>query len=765
MKLLLDNSPISEDPDCTDGKTQKTDATEWKFGRIWRIVRPTKKNLIFAFKSSLSLGLAVFFGLTYNKEKGYWSGLTIAISFVTGRRTTFTLANARAQGTALGSVYGVMTLSIFGLWVIGPAQFTNCLAAWAVAMSAFVVALPESSNLMCKRIAFGNLVIVYVGTIIHGAETGVVMHPIHVTSSTALGALASVLAMLFPYPRLAYYEVWKARQSYIERLKHFRDAICAPDNITACNFISEAKSLSGAAAKLLQSIKSNQEGMLGESPPVRFFEPHCVNQMKKLQDMEISIRGMDIALTYFLSFPVDEEFKRVLLDLRQQIIQEPEHADSSAPFNANTAPGTLRNENLPTFSASLKVLSASFLQYCMKPLLDNSLISEDPDCTEWRFGRIWRVVRSTKKNLVFAFKCSLSLGLAVFFGLTYTKENGYWAGLTIAISFETGRHATFTSANARAQGTALGSVYGVLCSFIFQRFAYLEFLPLLPWIVFSCFLMHSRMYGKAGGISAVIGALLILGRDHYGPPSQFAIARITEATIGLICFITVEILFNPSRAATLAKSQLPQSLRALRYCIDCTFISPGQGQVAVPNTPALRENQKQLKSCLSELKKFIVEAESEPNFCFLPFYGAYRKILESLLKMEALLLIVAQTTKSLSQILESSQVTFVEENMNKDIEDFRTKVSSTLNSLEKELIKKYFPRDIELGRNPNADVLSGNEEVDSITRSFLQHSGLLADSIATDRCNCLAFCMSSLMKEAIRIENEVKELVKWENPS
>ncbi|KAJ7977110.1 p-hydroxybenzoic acid efflux pump subunit aaeB [Quillaja saponaria] len=633
----------------------------------------------------------------------------------------------RGCWNVLYAIFQVMTLSIFGLWVIGPAQFTNCLAAWAVAMSAFVVALPESSNLMCKRIAFGNLVIVYVGTIIHGAETGVVMHPIHVTSSTALGALASVLAMLFP--------VWKARQSYIERLKHFRDAICAPDNITACNFISEAKSLSGAAAKLLQSIKSNQEGMLGESPPVRFFEPHCVNQMKKLQDMEISIRGMDIALTYFLSFPVDEEFKRVLLDLRQQIIQEPEHADSSAPFNANTAPGTLRNENLPTFSASLKVLSASFLQYCMKPLLDNSLISEDPDCTEWRFGRIWRVVRSTKKNLVFAFKCSLSLGLAVFFGLTYTKENGYWAGLTIAISFETGRHATFTSANARAQGTALGSVYGVLCSFIFQRFAYLEFLPLLPWIVFSCFLMHSRMYGKAGGISAVIGALLILGRDHYGPPT------------------------------TLAKSQLPQSLRALRYCIDCTFISPGQGQVAVPNTPALRENQKQLKSCLSELKKFIVEAESEPNFCFLPFYGAYRKILESLLKMEALLLIVAQTTKSLSQILESSQVTFVEENMNKDIEDFRTKVSSTLNSLEKELIKKYFPRDIELGRNPNADVLSGNEEVDSITRSFLQHSGLLADSIATDRCNCLAFCMSSLMKEAIRIENEVKELVKWENPS
>lgn len=47
------------------------------------------------------------------------------------------------------------------------------------------------------------------------------------------------------------------------------------------------------------------------------------------------------------------------------------------------------------------------------------------------------------------------------------------------------------------------------------------------------------MYGQAGGISAAVGALLILGRKNYGPPIDFAIARITEAVIGIICFITV----------------------------------------------------------------------------------------------------------------------------------------------------------------------------------------------------------------------------------
>jgi hypothetical protein len=101
----------------------------------------------------------------------------------------------------------VMILSIPSLWLVDPACLTNSLAAVAVALSAFVVALPESTHLMSKRIAFGQIVIVYVGAVIHGAQTGIIMHLIHVASSTALGAVASVLAMFFPYPRLAYNEV------------------------------------------------------------------------------------------------------------------------------------------------------------------------------------------------------------------------------------------------------------------------------------------------------------------------------------------------------------------------------------------------------------------------------------------------------------------------------------------------------------------------------------------------------------------------------
>ncbi len=108
---------------------------------------------------------------------------------------------------ALFATIQALVPSILSLWLIGPAKFTNGLAALAVAINAFVIALPESTNMMSKRIAFGQIVIVYVGAVIQGAQTGALIHPIHVASSTALGAVASVLAMFFPYPRLAYYEV------------------------------------------------------------------------------------------------------------------------------------------------------------------------------------------------------------------------------------------------------------------------------------------------------------------------------------------------------------------------------------------------------------------------------------------------------------------------------------------------------------------------------------------------------------------------------
>ncbi|KAM1748763.1 hypothetical protein ACFX1T_009577 [Malus domestica] len=181
------------------------------------------------------------------------------------------------------------------------------------------------------------------------------------------------------------------------------------------------------------------------------------------------------------------------------------------------------------FATTHVLLSSVLTLWLVELLLENQPIARNPGNTRkpnqepsdsqnqqrWNFKSVWRNIIPSTRSIIFALKCSLALGLVVLFGLLYNKENGYWSGLTIAISFVTGRQATFTVTNARVQGTALGSIYGII------------------W--------HSKMYGQAGGISAAIATLLILGRENYGPPSEFAFARMIEASIGLLCFLLVEI--------------------------------------------------------------------------------------------------------------------------------------------------------------------------------------------------------------------------------
>ena len=99
--------------------------------------------------------------------------------------------------------------AILSLWVIGPSRFSKGTISLAVALAAlFVVVVPvESTHLLAKRIALGQIVIVYVTAYAEGVQTDPFMHPIRLAVSTAVGVLACVLALLLPYPRLACHEV------------------------------------------------------------------------------------------------------------------------------------------------------------------------------------------------------------------------------------------------------------------------------------------------------------------------------------------------------------------------------------------------------------------------------------------------------------------------------------------------------------------------------------------------------------------------------
>lgn len=98
--------------------------------------------------------------------------------------------------------------ALLTLWAVGPSRFTTGTTALAVALSALVVALPgESTHLIAKRIALGETVVVYVAAYVNGVHTEPLMHPLRVAASAGIGVLASVLALLIPFPRLACQQV------------------------------------------------------------------------------------------------------------------------------------------------------------------------------------------------------------------------------------------------------------------------------------------------------------------------------------------------------------------------------------------------------------------------------------------------------------------------------------------------------------------------------------------------------------------------------
>lgn len=677
-----------------------------------------------------------------------------------------------------------------------------------------MVVLPgEATHLVSKRIALGQIVIVYVIAFINGGSTEAIMHPVHVAASTALGVLACVLAMLVPIPRLACREVKQNSKLLVEnaseRLKLFVKAFCAEDNASALASISQAKSLASKATKLFQTIKRHQESMQWERLPLNFLKHSNVNPGDRLQSLQLPLRGMEMALSSTPSFPieaVDAELKSSLLKLEENnhmtSLNKSMPCDISVTVPESNAENVGCLQTLQTIPQTHQDLPPFFFLFCINLLhgklsatssVQEKLVLHQNQgaITSSKQSVIWSSLsmKVSSKRVMAAFKCSLSLGLAVFFGLIFSKENGFWSGLPVAISFASAREPTFKVANLKAQGTVLGTIYGVLGCFLFQKFLPIRLLSLIPWFIFTSFLQRSKMYGQAGGISAVIGAVLILGRTNFGDPSEFAIARITETFIGLSSSIVVELLFQPTRASTLAKTQLSRTLGALHECINSVSLQSGRAQ--------LEDNQKRLKIHIEELGKLIGEADVEPNFWFLPFHSAcYGKLLSSISKMMEFLVFGAHAIGVLeqnSQGLEGSWKGIVH-TMECDLELFKKMVGSLINCVKEiTLIKSGTVLqktglddqesgkscDLELGKSQTLKIrVSGleDEEMDKIVSSYLLHSKEVVDKIHCHQSeelkgqmvlclSALGFCISGLIRETREIEEGIKELVQWENPS
>ncbi|KAJ6796245.1 Uncharacterized protein M6B38_222645 [Iris pallida] len=705
-------------------------------------------------------------------------------------------AACASYGILLGLLPAMLTF-----YSIRPEGVSAATTAVAVAVSSFVVAASDPPGLITTRIALGQVVIVYVTAY---KETGrvkpVVLHPVPVAASTAVGAAAAVLALVFPYPKLACYQVKEKTNLYIEmtkeRVRVLVNAFCADSSISRSASEYQAKSLAAACKKFLQNIKLLQGSVHWERPPLKFLPRPCNVPWERLEAIGMPLKGMEIALASITSSSsaptkaVDQQLKEDLVSLSSLISTKLKDISNFPPERKGKAEAYKAFlHSSPTIPQDLQCLPSLFFLFCTRLLLDNVVDGGGamnplpnpghdynkitPDRTEPYAAKapktMLRAVNMSTERVVAASKCSLTLGLAVFFGVLFSKDDGYWSGLTAAIAFAPRRGgATFGPASARAHGTALGSVYGVLGSFVSQSLMEVRLLALLPWVVFTSFLRRSRMYGPAGALGATISAAIILGRRNYGPPMVFAIERLTETYIGLCCSLSVELLLQPARASTLARKELSRSLHVIREWLQSTTSPPAES----------RDREKQLREAADRLHKLIEEAAAEPNFWFLPFPAAsYGKLHGSLAKMVDLVFFLAQSMEFLPME--------VQEAIKVDLEHFKEMVDASvkcfeevvqvesLEEMEKELQNTSSTSyDIELGRSPPRD---GKEECEKIVASLLQHSRevmeRLDENVGADVKDqlvlCLAsigFCIEGIMREIKETEKGILELIQSENP-
>ncbi|KAK1322318.1 hypothetical protein QJS10_CPA03g01520 [Acorus calamus] len=638
-----------------------------------------------------------------------------------------------------------------------------------VAVIAFLVAMGGSQTRpVVKRVALGQTVIAYatafdrVGRVSGGAE--LIMQPVRVGASALIGATAVLITHALPYPRLACREARKNSSQFtnimMEKARLLVKAFCADNKDSADAYISQARSLSCQGAKLLQHIKLKQASIQWETPKI-ILPTNCRPLLpERLQALETPLKGMELSLINTHSFPIKTSDHQNLNHL------------------LNTPPETV-HLNFPTTRQDLPLL---FFLFCMD-LFKHAYTSLSACTTETRVAPSSATDDNTtpvgptkqkpadnnhwfdKRRLTEAVWCALTLGLAYFLGTIYSPGNGHWAGLIVATGLTLGREPTFKLANLKALGTALGSIYGVFGLLISEHLMELRFLVLLPWIIFTGFLRKSRMYGQAGATTAVVSALIVLGRRNYGTPTKFALMRVSETFIGLFCSILVDLVSRPTRASTLAKKQVRKCLASLRECIGAI------------RSLDIREQQKKLSRDIGQLCKFIEEAEAEPNFWFLPFPGAcYKKALNSLSKASEFLLFMTYVMKKeefISEVLEL----FVEE------------VSLSLSRLEEVLKIKSLSMmdanevtsDIESGKGSGKErrqVLGmKEEEMERILDGFLEHCREVTERTEANegeegsgremvlRLSTLGFCIHGLMRGTREIEMGLQELLQKENPS
>lgn len=234
-----------------------------------------------------------------------------------------------------------------------------------------------------------------------------------------------------------------------------------------------------------------------------------------------------------------------------------------------------------------------------------------------------------------AVKVAIAMTAAALAGRAVHVDTSFWAPVTVSFVVVAGyQGGSFKVALLRLQGSVLGAIFGYLVLLVGHNSKVGLTTALVAWVTCNAFIRYSSPFGYAGLVAAFTAPIIVLGygsaEDGY---EDFALSRITQTCVGILCFIAVEMVLWPERAVKLVHKELHQCLTSCRFCTAAIVASYMDDECARCRKQAIKDVadlESSISRSLALQEVLAKEAVAEPELWHPPFPAeVYNRLIKS----------------------------------------------------------------------------------------------------------------------------------------
>ncbi|EFJ18686.1 hypothetical protein SELMODRAFT_419949 [Selaginella moellendorffii] len=677
---------------------------------------------------------------------------------VFGYVVTVLVLSESALGKALEDaafvMYGTLQAAAFSmvvLLIIGTKNFSLGVCLTCIFVKSFLWSYLPNQKPVKKRLALAITTIVYVNAY-NNPLTHPVFFPLKLTLTTTLGTVSAIIALIFPVPRLSAYQVQYNTKLFaklaMENFAVLVHAFCSNDQEEITSLCLQSKSVQRAALKAYSEIQRRKVEIAWEPGVLVQARSQGENVSRMITNMNQYLIGMNIAIQQgaAVSKPVQDMTRNSLEKLGSWSNSFLSGTVSSFPKSQIQAEKQVRIEEVREALLTLHDYAAAtwnrsdctpdeefrrmFFLFTVKKFVEEEIkilmagqvpvALSHPAChhgckaaaissgsalpvhsSNTTPSNLVAATRrslnlaANKKMVIEAFKIALSMVIAVYLGVLYRKDYGYWSTITVALGLFNHRTGTFKSTSLRLQGTALGTVYGYLVALTTHQALLTTIFAILPWLAFTSFMRKSKLLELTGASTAYTSAVI------------FDVHSIE--------------------------------------CSECF-------KAAIPE---VRKKEQTIRDGVERLRQLTAEARAEPDFWHAPFHdGIYSKLWESQSRITELLSYLSLATvdfRSEGKLFTGGvtrQLKISQIGLSKTFE-------CTYQSLRQKRSKVQHTADIE----NQFEESSIKDDVDTSTPEEIYGDFQLVHSEAALTIGAIGFCCHELLKQATYLKKLTQELL------